>query len=152
MFDILGLAGAAQVVDTHREVLEPLAERVVVLEGQHCGGYQHGGLLAIDCSLERGTDGYLGLAEAYVAAHEAIHGFGALHVGLDGLCGLELVGRVLVDERCLKLLLQVAVGREGVALLLASLGIELDEVAGDVLETTLGARLDLVPCAAAQLV
>ena len=151
LFHLFGLAGAAQVVDGDGKVLEPLAEGAEVLEGEHGSGHEHGGLLAVDSRLEGRPDGHLGLAEAHIAAHQAVHGSVALHVGFHGLCGLELVGGVLIDERSLELLLQIAVGTEGETLLLAALGIELDQVAGDVLELALGARLHLVPGAAAQL-
>ena len=152
LLDLLGLAGAAQVVDPDGEVVQSLTEGAVVLEGQHRGGHEHGGLLAVGSGLEGGTHGNLGLAESHVTADEAVHGFVALHVGLDGLCGSQLVGCVFVDKRGLQLLLQVAVGRVGKSLLLASGGIEADEFAGDVLEAALGARLHLRPGVGAQAV
>ena len=64
--------------------------------------------------------------------------------------GTLLVGRVLVEERRLKLVLQVGVGRIGEAFLVATLGVELDEVARNVLDALLRALLQLLPCAGAE--
>ena len=64
--------------------------------------------------------------------------------------GALLVGRVLVEERCLKLVLQIGVGRIGEAFLVATLGVELDEVARNVLDALLRALLQLLPCAGAE--
>ncbi len=152
LLHLLGLAGAAQVIDAHGKILQPLAEGSPVLEGQHRRWHEHGGLLAVGRGLEGGAYGNLGLAEAHITANQAVHGLVALHVGLDGLGGRELVGRVLIDERGLQLLLQVAVGGIGKAFLLAAGGIQADEFAGDVLEAALGARLHFSPSVGAQAV
>lgn len=76
-----------------------------MLVGQHGGWDEHGHLLAVGGGLEGGADGDFGLAEAHVAADEAVHGLVRLHVGLDGLGGGQLVGGILIDERGLQLLL-----------------------------------------------
>ena len=123
-----------------------------MLVGQHGGWDEHGHLLAVGGGLEGGADGDFGLAEAHVAADEAVHGLVRLHVGLDGLGGGQLVGGILIDERGLQLLLHVRVGRERETFLVFALGIEADEVAGDVLELRLGALLHLVPLARADAV
>ena len=85
LLHILGLASATQVINAHWEVLEALAKGVKMLECQHCGRYQHSGLLAIYRRLECGTNGDFGLAEAHITTHQAVHGFIALHVGLHCL-------------------------------------------------------------------
>ena len=148
----LRFAGTAQVVHPHWEVVQTLAEGAIVLECQHSRRHEYGGLLAVDGSLKGGADGNLGLAEAHVTADEAVHRLAALHIGFDGLGSGQLVGRVLIDERGLQLLLQVAVGRVGKALLLATCGIQADEFAGDILQAALGAGFDFCPRVAAQAV
>ena len=73
---LLGLAGReepGQHLDPHRVAGEALAERLEVLLGQQRGRHEHGHLLAVLHGLERGPDGDLGLAEADVAAHQAVH-------------------------------------------------------------------------------
>jgi len=105
--DLLWGAGAAQIVDTYGQVLEAVGKGVVVLICKHRGGYEHCGLLAVDGGLEGCAHGNLGLAESHVTADESVHGAVALHVGLDGLGGGELVWGILIDERCLKFLLQI---------------------------------------------
>ena len=62
---------------------EALHGRHIVLLRQNRGGHQNGHLLAVQHGLHGRPEGDLGLAEAHVAAEEAIHGGGALHVLLD---------------------------------------------------------------------
>ena len=145
-------AGTAEVLHAAGHVLQPLAEGLEVLVGQDGGGHQHGHLLVVRHGLERGAYGHLRLAEAHVAAHQAVHRAGALHVGLHLGRGLALVGCVFVEEAGLQLALQEAVGAELEALLLAALGVQLDEVAGNVLNLLLRAVLQLLPSPRAQLV
>ena len=121
-----------------------------MLVGEHGGGHEHRHLLGVARRLEGRAYGHLGLAEPHVAAHEAVHGLGLLHVGLHVLCGLELVGGVLVEEARLQLMLHEGVAAEGKALLVPPLGIEADEVAGDVLDLLLGLLLQTFPCSRAE--
>ena len=115
---LLGLAGgeeAAEDLDPHRVAGEALAEGQAVLLGEEGGGDEDGHLHAVLHGLERGPDGDLGLAEADVAAHEAVHRARRLHVGLDVGDGPLLVGRLPVGEGLLELALPRGVGGEGVA-------------------------------------
>ena len=59
------------------------AEGAVVLLGEDRRRHEDGDLLAVVDRLERGADGQLGLAVADVAADEAVHRPGLLHVALD---------------------------------------------------------------------
>jgi hypothetical protein len=59
-----------------REAEKPLHGRLIVLPGQHGGGAQQGGLLAVQYALHGGPEGHLGLAVAHVAAQQAVHGRG----------------------------------------------------------------------------
>ncbi len=106
---------AAEHLDTNGVAGEAIGERVAVLGGQQRGGRQHGHLLAVLDGLERGADGHLGLAEAHVAAHQAVHRKGAFHVDLDVVDGLALVGGLDERERLLHLVLPRGVVAEGVA-------------------------------------
>ena len=56
-----------------------------MLEREHRGGREHGHLLAVAQRLEGGAHGDFGLAEADVAAEQAVHGMRDFHVALD-LC------------------------------------------------------------------
>ena len=94
---------------------EAVAEGLAVLLGQEGGRHQHGRLTSVLHGLERGSDRHLRLAEAHVAAHQAVHRHGALHVRLDVLDGLQLVRRLLVGKGLFHLPLPGSVGGEGVA-------------------------------------
>ena len=95
---------ARQHLDPHRVGREALAEGLEVLLGQQRGGTSTATCLP-SCTALNGPDRHLGLAEAHVAADEAVHRLGLLHVVLHVADGLELVGRLLEREGVLELLL-----------------------------------------------
>ena len=97
------------------EVGEAGAEGLVVLQGQDRRGDQDGDLFAVHDGLEGGAQRHLGFAVAHVPAHQPVHGPGRLHVPLHVPDGLELVGRLLVGEGRLELLLPGPIEGEGVA-------------------------------------
>ena len=94
---------------------EPLADRLVVLERQHRGRGEQRHLFAVHQRLERRPKCHLGLAVADVAAKQAVHRAGRLHVALDVGERRLLIGRQLVLERRLEFLLPVRVGAERMA-------------------------------------
>ena len=75
-----------------------VAERVPVLLGEDRRRREHQRLLAVDRDRERGADRDLGLAEADIAANEAVHRPRRLEVLLDRLDRGLLVGRLAVGE------------------------------------------------------
>ena len=124
----------------------------MVLLGEQRGGHQHRHLLAVLHRLERGPDGDLGLAEAHVAAHQAVHRVALLHVALHLGDGDELVGRLLVGEGVLQLALPRRVLGEGVAGLVHALLVEHDELLGDLAHRRAHLGLGLLPALAAEAV
>ena len=80
---LLAGAEARQALDAHRPVGEAVDEGGVVLLRQQRGGHQHGHLPAGLHGDEGGAQGYLGLAEAHIAANHPVHGLVGLHVGDD---------------------------------------------------------------------
>ncbi len=110
--------------------LQAPTERVIVLLRQHRGGHQHGHLLVVHHSLEGSAQGDLGLAIAHIATDQPIHGPRLLHILLDLDQGPFLVGRLLVREGGLQLVLPDGVGRERIALGHLALGVELQQVDG----------------------
>ena len=122
-----------------------------MLLGEDRRRHQQHHLLAVLHRLERGPQRDLGLAVADVAADQAVHRPRRLHVGLDELDRVALVGRLGVGERVLELPLPVAVDREGVALAALALGVEVEQLAGQLLGGAAGAGLDRVPAGATQL-
>ena len=93
--DLLGLAGgeeSGQHLDSDRIAGEPVGEGVAVLGCEERGRCEDGDLFAVLDGLERSADGDFGLAEADVAADEAVHRELAFHVGLDVIDRRALVG------------------------------------------------------------
>ena len=119
---------------------------------QNRGGCEHRRLLAAHHGLEDRAQGHLGLAVAHVAAQQAVHDLGLLHVALDVLDGGQLVRRLLVGEVVLELPLPGGVLLEGVARHGLTLGVELEQVARDVLDGLAHLALLPLPLAAGQAV
>ena len=121
-----------------------------MLPGQHRGGHQHSGLLAVQHAFHDGPEGHLRLSVAHVAAQQPVHGHRALHVPLDLLHAAQLVLRLCVLELLLEFPLPGGVGREGEAGLPLPLGIELDQALGQILHRLFGLALGLLPVGAPQ--
>ena len=144
-------AGSGEVVDTDGEVLQPLGEGLVMLERQDSGGHHDGDLLAVSCGFEGGANGDFGFAEADIATYQTIHGARLLHVSFHLTRDAQLVGRVLISEGGLELVLQETVGRESKTAFGTATAVEQDEIAGNVFEFLLGAIFESLPCAGAQV-
>ena len=84
-----------QHADAHRIAREPRDERLEVLLGEDSGRHQHGHLLALEHGEERGPHRDLGLAEADVPAHQAVHRLLAGEVREHVVDRALLVGRLL---------------------------------------------------------
>ena len=106
-------AEAREQLDRHREGGEAALERPEVLVGEDRRRREQRHLLAVEHGLEGGAHGDLGLAVADVAAEQAVHRLRRLHVALDVGDRLRLVGRLVVLERVLELLLPRRVLGEG---------------------------------------
>ena len=116
-----------------------------MLLGQHRGGHQDGGLLAVQHALHHRPEGHLRLAEAHVPAEEPVHGHGGLHIRLDLRRAAKLVVGLGIAEVFFKFRLPLAVRGEGVAREALPLGIEGDELFGHVLGGAFGPLPGLGP-------
>ena len=106
---LLGGAEAREQLDAHGIALKALCDGLVVLPRENGGRAEQSALLGIRDALERRPQRDLGLAEADVAAEQAVHRDAALHVALDLVDAGDLVGRFLVLERRLKVALPLVV-------------------------------------------
>src|SRR3954471_7346932 len=148
---LLRAAEAADVLDREGVVLQALGERAEVLLGEDRRRREDEHLLAVVRRLERGAERDLRLAVADIAADEAVHRLRALHVGLDLLDRLALVGGLLPREGGLELSEPVGVLGERVAVAAAALGVEVEQHAGERLGGAARARLHRLPRLAAEL-
>ena len=146
-----GRAEAADLLDGERVVAQALGEGAVVLLGEDRRRDEDHHLLAVVGRLEGGAQRDLGLAVADVAADQAVHRPRGLHVVLDLLDRLALVGRLAVGEGGLEVAQPVRVVPEGVAAAAAALGEQVEQLAGQLLGGPPRARLDRVPAGAAEL-
>ena len=94
----LGRAEAAELGDVERKLGHPLAEAVKVLLGEDRRRHEHGDLVAVIDRFERGPHRDFGLAEADVAAEQAVHRPRPVHVAFDRGDRRELVGRFVIRE------------------------------------------------------
>ena len=106
-------AEAAEHLDLQAKRGKALKEGLVVLLGKNSRGAKHHDLAAGVNALKRRAQGDFGLAKAHVAAQQAIHGLGRLHVGLNVGDGLQLVARLVVGKALLHLDLLGRIGRTG---------------------------------------
>ena len=150
--DLLGGLEPAHGRHIDREPFEPFAEGLVMLLDQQRGGHEHGHLLAVLHGLEGRAQRDLGFAKAHVAADQAIHRHGLLHIGLDLVDGGELVGGLLIGESVLQLLLPRGVRAEREALGALAGGVQLDQVVGDLVDMLAGLGFGGRPVGAAELV
>ena len=104
---------ATEHLDLQAKRGKALKECLVVLLGQNGRGAEHHDLAAGVNALKGRAQGDLGLAKAHVAAQQAVHGLGRLHVGLDVGDSLQLVARLVVGEALLHLDLFGRIGRTG---------------------------------------
>ncbi len=145
LFRLLRRPRPRQVVHPHGHILQTARESLVMLVGKHRGGHHDRHLFGITGGLEGGSYRHLRLSEAHVAAHEAVHGAVALHVGLHVVGGFQLVGRVLIEEARLQFVLHIGVGTVSEPLFVPPRGVELYQVAGDVLDFLLRLLLEPLP-------
>ncbi len=138
--------------DLHRQAVEPLAERAVVLPGQQRGGHHDGHLGAAHGGDEGGAQGDLGLAEADVAADQPVHrpagGQVLQHVG----DGARLVLRLGEREAGAELVPGAFRRRQAGGVAHPARGGGADQLARHVLDALLHARLAVLPRRTAQLV
>ena len=142
--------GTSEIIHPHGHILQTGGEGTEMLIGKHRRWHQHSHLFTVGSSLEGSTHRYLGLTEAHITTHQTVHRLGHLHIGLHVLRGLQLIRRILIKETGLEFMLQVGVGTEGETLLTTTLGVEFDQVAGDVLDMFLRALLQFLPLACAK--
>jgi hypothetical protein len=105
---------ARELLDPHRPVREPVPEVLVVLLGEQRGRDEHRDLPAVLDGDEGRAHRDLGLAEADVAAHQAVHRPGRGHVGQHRVDGGLLVGGLLEGKGLGEGLVGVGVDVEGV--------------------------------------
>ncbi len=146
-----GVGEPGQALDRHREPGHPVAEGLQMLVGQQGGGHQHGDLFAVLNRFERRAHRDLGLAVADVAADHPVHRHRLLHVGLDLGDRGELVNGLGEAERVLHLGLPGGVRSERVSGAGLPLGVQRDQLAGDLAHRAAGLGLGVGPVAAAQL-
>ena len=144
---LFGRLGTSEIIHPHRHILQTTGESAIMLIGEHCGRHEHCHLFTIAGRLEGRTHSHLSLSEAHIATDQTVHRLCHLHISLHILSGLQLIRGILIEETGLELVLQIPVGTKSKTLLTTTLGIELDEVSGDILDMFLGAFLEFLPLA-----
>ena len=144
-------ASPGEIIHSDRQVLQSVGESLVVLIRQYGSRHQHCHLLRVASGLERRTHRHFGFTKAHIAAYQSVHGLCLLHIGLHIVSCFQLVGRIFIQETGLQLLLHEGVCREGEASFPTAGRIELDEVAGNILQLCLSALLHAFPLASSQM-
>ena len=143
---------AADHVDHDRKASKPVAQCFQMLECQNGRRCEKRDLLRIKNGLEGSAHRHLGLAVPDVAAQQAIHRRGRLHVSLHVRDSCRLIRSWFVRKRSFEFLLPMRVRREGVSGHCLSLRVQLEEFLGHVAHRLLDARLCLFPGRPAQTI
>ena len=114
--------------------------------------HHHGDLLAVDGGDEGRAQRHFGLAEADIAADQAVHRPAGAKILDGGVDGGELVVGFLVGKAGAELVIGARPDREARRLARQPLGRDLDQLAGDLADAALHARLARLPVAAAETV
>ena len=147
IYSLLGGGGTepAQHLNLEREGLQPFAEGGIMLLRQYGGRHQHGNLTTVHDRLESGAYRHLRLAVADITADQPVHGLGLLHIDLDVLLRLELVGRLDVGESSFHLLLPETIAGEGITRHNLAGGIKRQQLTGKLLGGLFGFLPGAVP-------
>ena len=151
-FASLAVTKRESVRDPHRQSLEALREDAVVLADQERRRRQECHLLAGQGGDEGGTQRHLGLAEADIAAQQAVHRPARAHVLEHGLDRGQLVLGLLVGEARGELLVDAVRQVEDGTLAHRPLGRDLDQLARELADALLDLGLARLPADPAQLV
>ena len=147
--DLRGRAVAVEQMDVHGEAEKALHRGLVVLLGQNRRRHQKRRLFAVEDALHDRAQRDFGLAVTDVAAEQAVHRLLLFHVRLDLLNAAELVICLLIAEFFLKFYLPRRIRCKGVALEALALGVELNELLGELFGGGLRAGLGFGPLRAA---
>ena len=121
----------------------------------HCkyrSGHKYSHLLAVGYSFERCTNGNFGFTKSNIATYKPVHRHIGFHILFDIGGSFHLIGCIFIQKRSLQLLLQITVGRKFKSFFGFSLGIELNQVAGYVLDFGFCAFFQPFPGTGAELV
>ena len=143
---------ARQFGELHRQVSEPVGERLEVLFDQQRGRHEHRDLLAVGHRDKCRAQGYLGLAETDVAANQPVHRLAGCQVADHRFDRGRLIGRLLEAEARGECLVFVQVVLECVPLPGCALRVEIQQLGRGVVRALGRLFLRLVPLAAAELV
>ncbi len=153
LLDLVELLGRDQprgLRDVDGEAAETFGKSLGVLARQERGRHDHGDLLAVERRGKGRTQRHLGLAEADVAADQAVHRTPGLEVLQRGVDGVELVLGLLIGETGAELVIDMRLHREFRRFVQHALGRDLDQLACDLADAILQLRFARLPAAAAE--
>ena len=146
---LLWRAEAGYHIHVDREISHSAHRRLIMLERKDGRRHENCNLLARQNRLVRRAECDLGLTVANVTAKQSVHGDGTHHVLLYVAYRVCLTVGLVVVKRLLKASLHLVVGKECVAGLPHSLGVELDKLLCHLLDRALGSCSRLFPALAA---
>ncbi len=141
---------ARQELDPHRPLREPILERAMVLLREQRRRHEHGDLEAGLHGHERGAQRDLGLAEAHVAADDAVHRFRAREVLEHALDRRELILGLLERKLEREALIAVVLERHRGADARRAPRVEIQELGGRVARRFRGFTFRLRPLVRAE--
>ncbi len=138
---VLGSDHARSLRDLDRQTFEALGERAEVLTRKKRCWHDDRDLQAVHGGDERSAHGYFRLAEADVAAHEAVHGAAGTQVLDDGVDACGLILGFFIREARNEFVIWAGRRKNGRRLAQQTKGCNLDEFVGNFAQTLLEPRL-----------
>ena len=129
---------------------KPAGKRLKMLLRQHRGRHQHRNLFTAHDSLERRPQRHFRFSEPNIAAEQAVHGLGFLHIRLDFRQRRQLIRSLLKGKGIFKFRLPGRVRQEGESRRQAAFRVQLDQFPGQVGDGRFGPGLGLGPVRSAQ--
>ena len=151
-FCLCGRTCTAQIFHPARQSLQTFAEGLEMLISKHRGRHQNCNLLIVRHRLKSCPDSHFRFSKAYIPTDETVHWAVALHIGLHIDSSFALIGCIFINKRRFQLTLQETVGTIRKAFLLTTLRIQLNQIAGNILDFGFCTLFQFLPCPRSQLI
>ena len=118
--------------DTHRPVGEAVAKILEMLFSEQGCRYQHDDLFAGIGGDKRSAHRHFGLAKAHIPTDHAVHRRASAHIGDHGTDRIKLIGRFFELKSVGKRVVIAGITRVGIALASGPLGMNVEQLGGDI--------------------
>src|ERR1700744_2682265 len=109
LFFLFGRFETVDIINVAREIFQPLAEGLKMLESKNGSRHQYSSLLTVAYGFKCSTYGNLCFTKSHIAAYKPVHRGRRFHVAFYIGSSLALIRGILIYKRCFQFSLQVAI-------------------------------------------